>query len=216
MGTRLWLALLVCLGSASRAQALTIILSLPVTVTELSDWENNPYTPPNELAIGDTGTVTYRFDSEDLVLGPAGCSGCFGDVTMSVSPWSFQGSFPGATFSGLGGSPWGVLRISLADGAVDTLRIDGTEDDFSFHLLELVDPTGMAFGVADIASPASWLAGFSPGAFSQVSWRLETQPGATAEGSQVIPEPRALVLFGLAFVAILRRRWRGTYHSSGA
>jgi hypothetical protein len=207
MGTRLWLALLVCLGSASGAQALPIILSLPVTVTELSDWENNPYPPPNELAIGDTGTITYRFDSEDLVLGPAGCSGCFGDVTMSVSPWFFQGTFPGASLGGFGGAnPSAGLRINLTDGAIDVLRIDAVEDDFSFHTLVLSDPTGTAFSASDLLSPTALLANLDTTRFSAM-WQLDTQPGAIARAEGAIPEPSAVASFALG-VWILARRIR--------
>jgi hypothetical protein len=207
MGTRLWLALLVCLGSASGAQAFPIILNLPVTVTELSDWENNPYAPPNELAIGDSGTITYSFDSGDLVLGPAGCSGCFGDVTMSVSPWFFQGTFPGASLGGFGGTnPSAGLRIHLTDGAIDVLRIDAVEDDFSFHSLVLMDVSGTAFSPDDLLAPAAHLATLSPNQFSLHSWRLETQPGAKAAAENAIPEPAAGMLFGIAVLAL--QRWR--------
>jgi hypothetical protein len=206
MGTRLWLALLVCLGSASAAQAVPIAIGLPVSVTALSNWAANPYPPPNDLALGDVGTLAYTFESDDFVIGPPGCSGCLGDVTLSVAPWSFQAMFPTATLAGAGnGGLFAHLRVSLSDGAVDILRLDATEDDFSFHELVLVDPTGTAIDAGDLATPSLWLAAFEPGDFSRVSWRLETQPGATAEGGPAIPEPGGATLFALAAFLVARR-----------
>jgi hypothetical protein len=90
----------------------------------------------------------------------------------------------------------------MTDGAVDTLLVDAVEDDFSFHSLLLVDPTGTAFGAADVAAPGSWLASVDAGAlFGEASWRLDTPPGAVAVADSAIPEPTGALLMALGLAA---------------
>ena len=210
MGKRPWSALVVYLGFAGSAQALPITLSLPIAITSLSQWESNPYSPPNDLAVGDVGTITYAFEKDDIVVESLSA----GETVVSVAPWSFQGSFPGAALPGAGNGGFAVLRIRMTDGAVDIVRVDAVEDDFSFHTLLLVDPSGTAFSAADLVAPASLLSGFQASDFSSAGWLLETQPGAVAEGSQPIPEPGAAALFalGVAFIAARLKRNTIGYH----
>ena len=127
MGKRPWSALVVYLGFAGSAQALPITLSLPIAITSLSQWESNPYSPPSDLAVGDVGTITYAFEKDDIVVESLSAS----EAVVSVAPWSFQGSFPGAALPGTGNGGFAVLRIRMTDGAVDTLLVDAVEDDFS-------------------------------------------------------------------------------------
>jgi hypothetical protein len=203
---RLWTTLLVCLGFATGAQAVPIVIELPVTVTGLSDWENNPYAPPNDLAIGDTGTIGYHFDDGDLAQALSGCGICSGDLTLVAAPWTFQATFDGAALAGSGGGgSFALLYISLTDGPTDVLRIAAVEDDFSFHILELRDPGGTAISAGDLASPLGFFASLDPRSFSEASWRLETQPGAVVEGIRAIPEPAGAVLFSLGIVLALGR-----------
>jgi hypothetical protein len=200
MGKRLWSALFVYLGFAGSAQALPITLSLPVAITDLSHWQDNPYSPPNDLQVGDVGTLTYAFSKDDIVVESLAA----GEVVFSVAPWSFQASFPGAALPGAGnGGAFAVLRIRMTDGAVDTLLVDAVEDDFSFHTLLLVDPTGTAFSAADLSAPGSWLASLDAGPlFEEASWRLETPPGAVAVADSAIPEPTGALLMAVGLVAV--------------
>jgi hypothetical protein len=108
------------------------------------------------------------------------------------------------------------MRISFLDGAIDWVRIDSTEDDLSFHTLIITDHSGMLFSESELASPAALLASLSERAFS-ASWRLDTQPGATAIGESAIPEPKGALLFALGAwllgPARLRTRERGSASS---
>ena len=192
---------LVYLGSSGAAKALPISISAAVTVSTLSDWRTIPTVRPTTSPWAIRGfSTTLSIRSAALVTASAADS-----VTLSVAPWAFDATFPGAHLAGGGhGGAFASLTITLTDGPIDTLRIRCRGGRLYHPLAAPIRPDRRRISASDILSPIQRLLGFGSTQFARASWRLDTQPGALATGSggSAVPEPGATVLFGFGVALI--------------